>query len=135
MITPLIAALNEFRGMTADQIADLMRYNGIKGRPGTAGRCPVADLLHKLHGGRFLVGQKSICRGVGKHLERVSTPKSVAVFVRRFDHVEYPDLIAPPPRVLRGGKPRPKSKHPAPNRVRGGKAPKIRRPAKEVGRF
>lgn len=64
-------------------------------------------LLHHVYLGKFIVGRKFIYRTTngGKNLLKLKTPPNLIRFIRQFDLSAYPDLIAPPPRVLRTRKP------------------------------
>lgn len=97
-------ALNELRGLNADQIAALLRSRGIKGRPGTTYKCPLAQFFKLDHPGSFIVGSRFIMRRSSTRAnaqpEKANTPRNLAAFLQRFDRGEYPDLIALPPRCV-----------------------------------
>lgn len=81
--------------LSADQIADFFKFEGIKGFPITAGQCPIANYLNRELGGRH-----SICRDsffasyddIGSDYS-TSIPDSVAHFIQKFDMYFYPELI------------------------------------------
>lgn len=125
--------MHQFTGKSADEIAQLIRKRGIRGRMGTTARCPMALLLGGEGTGRFVIGRKYIVRQAGKELEKMATPKNVAAFVRKFDIGGYPELIAPPPRCThKASDPRPRPKGPNSRPQRIGLTHHI---AKLVGRF
>ncbi len=93
-------AVDDISKKSANQIADIMREWGIKGRPGTTHLCPLATIMHKIYGGDYIVGKEFIMRRSGNKTERKPTPKGCVQFITKFDVGEYPDLMAPPPRVL-----------------------------------
>lgn len=97
---PLQDVLATFAGKTPDQIAEAVGKHGIKGRMGTTYGCPMALLLDSVSTGRYVIGRRYIARVCGKKIERARTPDNIAVFVRKFDLGQYPNLIAPPPRCL-----------------------------------
>jgi hypothetical protein len=126
-------ALEQFHGKTADQIAEIVRRRGIKGRMGTTSKCPMALLLDSQASGKFVIGRQYIARRSGSRIEKARTPVNVAQFMRRFDIGFYPDLIMPPPRCLT--KPGDKRKA-APGKKPGPKrSPWKNRIAKMVNRF
>lgn len=122
-------ATEKFFRLKPDEIAELMRKNGIHGRPGTAGTCPMANFLNAMYTGRFLVGPKGVIRVYGRgQEERVACTPQLRQFIRGVDLMRYPDLIAPPPRVL----PKPKRKKAVKKRTYRGMH---HHPAKSVGRW
>lgn len=126
--TVLEAAVEDLAGKSSDEIAELMRQYGVKGRPGTTTCCPLANLLHEVYGGYYIVGPKCIMKRTSHNrLEKMETPTRLAAFVRKFDQMKYPDLIAPPPRM------EPKT----PRTRRGASRPHVvkNHPSKEVGRW
>ena len=92
--------LEQFKGKSADDIAAMVKRRHIKGRTGTTSRCPMALLLRGQNTGEYVIGRKYIVRRSGDNIQKVRTPRNIAVFVRKFDIAGYPDLIAPPPRCL-----------------------------------
>lgn len=100
MKSELKAALEELKGKTPDEIAALMKERGIKGRPATTQRCPLAMFFNGTHSGRFVIGREFIMRiaGGNSEPEKAPTPKNLSAFVRMFDTGSYPELIAMPPR-------------------------------------
>lgn len=90
---------------TAEEIVELVRKAGIKGRPSTSYQCPMAKLLNLQCGVKTNVvgvGKKYIIRKLsGDRVERIKTPKSVTKFLVNFDIGKYPDLFAPPPRATK----------------------------------
>lgn len=127
----LVNAIEQLRGKSPDEIAAMMRRRGIKGRPGTTQKCPLAMFFDGTNAGTFVIGREFIMRTAGKTVERAKTPKNLADFVRRFDIGKYPDLFLPPPRCLRQtAKP--------PGKVSGKNRPtqvRVNHFAKDVGRF
>lgn len=124
--------LSMMRGKTPDQIAEMGKRRGIRGRMGTTYGCPMALLLGGENTGDFVIGRRYIVRRSGKNIERTRTPASVAAFVRKFDVGGYPDLIAPPPRCLAPRGPKRKTYGEGKGRTR----PPIKNHiAKLVGRF
>jgi hypothetical protein len=119
-----------------DAIYEMMRRRGITGRPGSTHNCPLAKLLHKEWGGRFVIGRKSIALVSGKSTVKVPTPKNMANFVRKFDLSGFPTLLAPPPRCLTERANAARRKRPS-NSGPSGKhkyGPRVNHPAKDVGR-
>lgn len=127
-------ALAMLEGKTPDEIAKVMAKNGVKGRPGTTGKCPLAIFFNAVQAGQFVIGRDYIMRVAGKTQDKARTPGNLATFVRRFDIGKYPELIAMPPRCLAQsrerdeGRARPSGKQ-KPRRQR------INHFAKDVGRF
>lgn len=79
----------------ADEIADLFRFEGIKGNHG-ANSCPVSEYLFKETGERYFVFvyARKCVNGVEDDFENaVELPRSVRRFIGNFDAGCYPDLI------------------------------------------
>jgi hypothetical protein len=93
-------AVAEIADLGAAEIARLMKRRGIHGRPCTVSKCPLANLMHDMYRGHFVVGRKYIVRVSGAKSDRVPTPKGLADFIQAFDLARYPDLIEPPPRAF-----------------------------------
>lgn len=124
--------LATLRGKSPDQIAEVVKRRGIRGRMGTTYGCPMALLLGGENTGDFVIGRRYIVRRSGSKIEKTRTPANVAAFVRKFDIGGFPDLIAPPPRCLapRG------APHKKRNNGKGRTRPPIQNHiAKLVGRF
>ena len=111
-MTKLDDVLSQFSGKKPDEIAEIVKRRGIKGRMGTTYGCPMALLLHGITTGDFVIGRKYIARRSGNNIDRAITPKNIADFIRKFDIGGYPELVAPPPRCLapRAAAPRPRGK-------------------------
>lgn len=96
-----MSALDEVVGRladkTPDEIADVMRRAGIRGRRCSAKRCPIANwvVLQIPQFGGVVVGTATVSvLDPSRHLISATLPNSVASFISRFDAREYPDLIA-----------------------------------------
>jgi hypothetical protein len=80
-------------GDTADAIADRFRAMGIKGARHQAMACPIAQALSRA-GYRYpIVSCEEIRVDDAGGFVAVSTPESVAEFVRRYDARVYLDLV------------------------------------------
>lgn len=135
MSNQLDAILEQFKGKSADDIAEMVKRRHIKGRLGTTSKCPMAILLDNVGTGRYIIGRKYIVRRVNSNsFEKARTPEQVAVFVRKFDLGKYPHLIAPPPRCLAPAKSH-KAKPSSGTRGHNKRAPIKHHLAKLVGRF
>jgi len=91
-----ISAFLKSLGSTADEVATLLRKEGIKGIPIAAGSCPIARLVKKrypkaadftISRGRFSVGTGRTCRYAD-----VDWSSGVSRFIEKFDGHAYPDL-------------------------------------------
>lgn len=109
MSESLKEALNIFEGMEPHEIATALKKQGIRGRPHTLYRCPLAMEFHEKCKGDFAIGKQFIIRRSGDKIEKVKTPDNLSEFIAKFDVGAYPHLMAPPPRAL--PKPEPKRKH------------------------
>jgi len=135
-MNPVEKAMEIINGKTSDEIAAMLRKHKVEGRPGTVGNCPLANLFHALIGGDFIVGPKYIMRrSNGKAVDRATTPKTCADFIRKFDLSKYPDLIAPPPRVLRPHVKARVRKPPWRSGKRRARGKVVNHPAFDVGRW
>lgn len=91
-VLELLAAL----GDTELEVAVSLRERGIKGRPGNARCCPVANYLTP--GVPCVAVDEDSVAFSGKHSrEYVLLPGPVADFVIAFDHGAYPDLVSENP--------------------------------------
>jgi len=102
----LSTVLEQFRGKSPDDIADMVRKRGIKGRAGTTYGCPFAMMLNGAFTGNYIIGRKYIVRRSGNVIDKVHTPANIKAMVRKFDLGHYPELIAPPPRCLLKSRPK-----------------------------
>ena len=90
-------ALLEGLGKTADEVADSLKAQGIKGEPGSACYCPLANFLRSkgapepgvIHGWFRVHPHPAEC---GAEAIRVPLPKGADAFLRAFDCDRYPDL-------------------------------------------
>lgn len=103
-MTPLERWLGILGELSPRQIYRLLLASGIRGVPGDACRCPVAQVLadESIYKGRPIVsGFSCWVDGPWGH-ERVELPPSVATFIERFDTGRYRKLrantITPTPR-------------------------------------
>lgn len=89
---------NRFRGerekfilMTADQWADLFRAHGIKGKLNDGKKCPLARWWN----GRVPELPGQVAENAIQISEETQVPISAGMreFQRRFDALEYPDLV------------------------------------------
>lgn len=131
-------AVLEFRGMSAQQIANVLIEANALGRRGTVRNCPFSNYCHKELGGDFVVGRKHIYKVVQRNgekvaVEKVATPANLAEFIARFDFGDYPQLVAPAVshRKRKPGQKRGSDKRKLPRK----QYPKRFRFADEVGRF
>ena len=99
-VTTLTTMLEEYQGKKADEIAEIVKRRGIKGRMGTTYGCPMALLLKGTHTGQYIIGRRYIVRRSGTTIEKSRTPENVSTFIRKFDIGKYPEIIAPPPRCM-----------------------------------
>lgn len=76
------------------KIKELLEQEGVTGRRGSVGVCPLALYLKRHWGGYWAVGRNLvICkRGPGDE-EYAPSPKQVRLFVESFDEGMYPSLV------------------------------------------
>jgi len=129
--TKVEKAVESLRGMTADEIANMMRECKVKGRPATVRMCPIAVYMRQTWGGTYLVGPKNIIWYSHGRLEKMATPKHWTQFINGYDNGDYPDLVAPPPRVERA---RPGRKTVKKKRAPYKRSKRINHPALDTGR-
>jgi hypothetical protein len=128
------AAVKALGEHTTEELVELMRKIGVRGRPHTAYSCPMANFLD------IRCGVSSKVIGVGKKYiirrylqagntreERVKTPPSVAKFLVNFDIGKYPDLFAPPPRAMKAKKAAPRVRNDKRKKPPGNRTIKVRR--------
>lgn len=96
--------------MDADDIAGFFRAEGVTGRPGMSGRCPIANFLSRYAATEFVsVGVRAVWwvelvrspdgSGLGEFVDGVyriaDGPSGIKDFVLSFDNGQYPDLVQP----------------------------------------
>lgn len=90
-ILHLRAALAELGEYEPDQIAGILRSEGIKGHEHNGRCCPVANWLKKHGFDEPIVWPESArLDGIA---QRIDVPQSVHDFILKFDRREYPDLL------------------------------------------
>lgn len=80
---------DKLASLNAIEIANLFRDEGIQGKKGNIGHCPIARYLQKTTGEMIMVGYDSWYFGANK----TPLPKSCQNFVMDFDWGHYTDLI------------------------------------------
>lgn len=85
-------------GTTADAIADRLRADGITGRVGNTGCCPVANWLKRETGCEDVTAGLTRVFVGGYLAPEVETPEPISVFMEWFDDGVYPDLVEEPQR-------------------------------------
>jgi len=83
-------ALKVFEGMESNAIAAYLQIKGVRGSPGTASSCPIANYLRGNGINDATVDRWNI--HYNKSRLRVETPSNVANFIRNFDTYKYPNL-------------------------------------------
>ena len=80
---------------TAEDVADLLRAHGVKGRWADACCCPVATFVRCLVGERVTIGADRVSSMGGE--EAVGLPPAAVKFVSRFDAADpaFADLVTP----------------------------------------
>lgn len=77
------------------KIKELLEHEGLKGKPKTVGKCPLALYLRRHWGGYWAVGRNLVvCRRGPKEEEYAPSPKQVVGFVESFDEGFYPTLVS-----------------------------------------
>jgi hypothetical protein len=96
--------MEKLGAMSTDDIAKLLKEEGIQGARRVATRCPIARFLHEKTGTVYSVGLRTYRRcddDDDGHLgESVQLPLSVAQFVTRFDAMRFPELEEEDPRWM-----------------------------------
>lgn len=89
--------------VTAEEVADILRANGIKGRKGSCASCPIALLVSKRLGGLPVRVELAEIRAYGgtdpeSPVAKVWQPEAVGDFITEFDNSRTPsyllDLVA-----------------------------------------
>lgn len=92
------AWINKLDAMTADDIADLLKAEGVTGRRVWVEACPLAnflrtkgDVAYLFVGGAIVHWADNDPASPGRH---VRSHGGIRDFVTRFDYGQYPDLLA-----------------------------------------
>lgn len=85
------AWVTKLGGMSKEDIADLLRAEGVKGLTGAPNACPIANLIHKKTGTRVLMGH-TVYSVDDTDTACARVPVTVGDFIDMFDSDEYPEL-------------------------------------------
>lgn len=79
-------------GDTAEEVAQHLRYHGIKGRPCQPGTCPISRYLRANGVYEATTGTRDAGGKVGDYSISSNLPPAVKAFVALFDHDHFPEL-------------------------------------------
>ena len=91
---PRLNDLLEKLGETSMEVRDTLMNMNIKGERGARGDCPVARYLREQYPDCAVeVGHRDAKIYCGDGEERALLPFAVGMFVQRFDHEDFPELV------------------------------------------
>lgn len=92
MVSELEAWVNKLGAMTAPEIRELMKVEGIRGKMGSPYSCPLANFLSVKTGNDVIVNTVSVRFHLRDRSEHFGTPESMRDFMAQFDLGLYREL-------------------------------------------